>query len=70
MLIFAYGLEDPNMTRPEGIISYHQGRRGSRIIPLRSYGNPPPEAKFADHDYIEFKLNNVSVLYHRFLPHK
>lgn len=48
------------MTLPEGIISYHSERRGSRMIPLRSYGNPPPEAKFKGLDYIDFKLNNVS----------
>ena len=59
-MIFAYGLEDPDMSSPEGIIYYHDERRGSRIIPLRSYGNPPPEEKFAGLDYIDFRVNNVS----------
>jgi hypothetical protein len=48
------------MSQPEGIIYYHENRRGSRIIPLRSYGNPPPEDKFAGLDYFEFKLKDVS----------
>ncbi|CAF3853401.1 unnamed protein product [Rotaria sp. Silwood1] len=60
-LIFAYGLEDPDMSRSDGLIFYHENRRGSRIIPLQSYGNPPSEEKFSDLDYFEFKLNNQIV---------
>ncbi|CAF2918621.1 unnamed protein product [Rotaria sp. Silwood2] len=60
-LIFAYGLEDPDISQPDGLIYYHDSRRGSRIVPLRSYGNPPSEEKFADLDYFEFKLNNYVV---------
>ncbi len=48
------------MSVPEGIISYHENRRGSRVIPLRSYGNPPPEEKFAGLDYFDFQLKEVS----------
>ena len=48
------------MSKPEGVISYHENRRGSRIIPLRSYNNPSPEEKFADLDYFDFRLNEVS----------
>jgi hypothetical protein len=53
------------MSQPEGIIYYHETRRGSRIIPLRSYGNPPPEEKFAGLDYFDFGLKEVSyfILY-------
>ncbi|CAF0955087.1 unnamed protein product [Adineta ricciae] len=61
ILIFAYGLEDPDMSEPQGIIYYHDNRRGSRIIPLRSYGNPSPEDKFAGLDYFDFQLNNYNV---------
>ena len=59
-LIFAYGLDDPDMSSPEGIISYHGDRRGSRILALRSYGNPPPEEKFAGLDYFDFRSENVN----------
>ncbi len=61
-MIFAYGLEDLNSNKPDDDdISYHtQDRRGSRIIPLRSYSNPPPEDKFIDLDTFELRLNNVS----------
>jgi hypothetical protein len=48
------------MSKPEGIINYHENRRGSRIIPLRSYNNPSPEEKFAGLDYFDFRLNDVS----------
>ncbi len=48
------------MSQSGGLIYYHENRRGSRIIPLQSYSNPPPEEKFSDLDYVEFKLNNVS----------
>ncbi|CAF2880882.1 unnamed protein product [Rotaria sp. Silwood2] len=58
-LIFAYSLEDPDMSQPNGSTYYHDNRRGSRIVPLRSYGNPSTEEKFADLNHIEYKLNNV-----------
>ncbi|UJR09497.1 hypothetical protein I4U23_013735 [Adineta vaga] len=61
ILIFAYGLEDPDMSQPNGLIYYHDNRRGSRMLPLRSYGNPSPDEKFADLDYFDFKLNNYVV---------
>ena len=32
------------------------------MIPLQSYGNPSPEAKFADLDYFDFQLKEVSYL--------
>jgi hypothetical protein len=48
------------MSQPGGLIKYHENRRGSRILPLRSYGNPPPESKFAGLDYFDFQLHNVS----------
>ncbi|CAF1630879.1 unnamed protein product [Rotaria sp. Silwood1] len=53
VLIYAYGLVDP-----DGDITYHEDRRGSRMIPLQSYANPPTEDKFADLEYFEFRLNN------------
>jgi hypothetical protein len=48
------------MSEPEGLIHYHENRRGSRIIPLQSYNNPSPEEKFAGLDYFDFRLNEVS----------
>ncbi|CAF4533460.1 unnamed protein product, partial [Rotaria sp. Silwood2] len=56
IVIYAYGLTDP-----VGDINYHEGRRGSRMIPLQSYANPPPENKFTDLDYFEFRMNNDVV---------
>ncbi|CAF0997031.1 unnamed protein product [Adineta steineri] len=61
ILIFAYGLEDPDMSTPNGMIYYHDNRRGSRIIPLRSYGNPSPDEKFAELDYFDFQLKDYVV---------
>ncbi|CAF0933370.1 unnamed protein product [Adineta steineri] len=61
ILIFAYGLEDPDMSTPNGMIYYHDNRRGSRIIPLRSYGNPSPDEKFAELDYFDFQLKDYIV---------
>ncbi|CAF4821197.1 unnamed protein product [Rotaria sp. Silwood1] len=57
VLIYAYGLVDP-----DGDITYHEDRRGSRMIPLQSYANPPTEDKFADLEYFEFRLNNYKAL--------
>ncbi|CAF1647274.1 unnamed protein product [Rotaria magnacalcarata] len=56
VIIYAYGLTDP-----VGDINYHQNRRGSRMIPLQSYANPPTENKFTGLDYFEFRLNNYAV---------
>ncbi|CAF3197010.1 unnamed protein product [Rotaria socialis] len=61
VVIFAYGLVDLDPFRPDSDISYHDNRRGSRIIPLRSYGQPPPEDKFAGLDFFDFRLNNYFV---------
>ena len=49
------------MTNGTATISYHgRDRRDSRIIPLQSYGNPPPESKFDGLDYFDFRLTDVS----------
>ncbi|CAF4018018.1 unnamed protein product [Rotaria sp. Silwood2] len=61
ILIFAYGLVDPDLSRSDGDISYHDTRRGTRMIPLRSYGNPPSEEKFAGLDSFEFRALNYRV---------
>jgi hypothetical protein len=50
------------MSEPEGLIYYHENRRDSRMIPLLSYGNSPPEEKFTGLDYFEFQLKEVSYL--------
>ncbi|CAF0843332.1 unnamed protein product [Adineta ricciae] len=56
ILIYAYGLVDP-----DGDISYHENRRGSRMIPLRSYANPTSEDKFDKLEHFEFRLHNYVV---------
>jgi len=56
VLIYAYGLVDPD----ESEINYHETRRGTRVIPLRSYDPPPTEDKFGTLDYFDLRLNNVS----------
>ncbi|CAF3485406.1 unnamed protein product [Rotaria socialis] len=61
VLIFAYGLVDPDMSRSDGDISYHDSRRGSRMIPLRSYGSPSSEEKFVGLDSFEFRASNYHV---------
>ncbi|CAF3637859.1 unnamed protein product [Rotaria sp. Silwood1] len=61
VLIFAYGLTDLNMARLDDDISYHENRRGSRIIPLQSYSIPPPKSKFAELDTFEWRMNHYLV---------
>ncbi|CAF4919956.1 unnamed protein product [Rotaria sp. Silwood1] len=61
-LIFAYGMTDPSPSGSNGEISYHQNRRGSRTLPLRSYADPPSEETFAGLDYFEFRLNNHKTI--------
>ncbi|CAF4000838.1 unnamed protein product [Rotaria sordida] len=60
-LIFAYGLVDLDSNRPEVDITYHNTRRNTRIIPLRSYADPPSDDKFIGLDTFEFRLNNYRV---------
>ncbi|CAF2984106.1 unnamed protein product [Rotaria sp. Silwood2] len=60
-LIFAYGLVDLDSNRPEIDITYHDTRRNTRIIPLRSYADPPSDNKFIGLDAFEFRLNNYLV---------
>ncbi|CAF1495013.1 unnamed protein product [Rotaria sp. Silwood1] len=60
-LIFAYGLDDPDLSQPNNDIIYHANRRGSRTLPLRSYSNPPSASKFATLNSVEFRLDNYVV---------
>jgi hypothetical protein len=48
------------MSEPEGLIYYHENRRGSRTIPLQSYNHPSSEEKFTGFDSFDFQLNEVS----------
>jgi hypothetical protein len=59
-VIFAFGATDPDTS---GDISYHETRRGTRMIPLQSYGQPPVDEKFAGLEYFELRLNNVGYLF-------
>ncbi|CAF3386420.1 unnamed protein product, partial [Rotaria sp. Silwood2] len=61
VLIFAYGFVDPDLSRSDGDISYHGTRRGTRMIPLRSYGDPPLEKQFAGLESFEFRARNYRV---------
>ncbi len=61
-MIYAYGLEDPIIIDGKATITYHGDRRYTRVIPLQSYANPPPDSKFAGLDYFDFQSNNVSSL--------
>ncbi|CAF4968100.1 unnamed protein product, partial [Rotaria sp. Silwood1] len=61
IVIFAFGLVDPDICRFDGDISYHDNRRGSQMIPLRFYANPPIDEKFAGLDSFEFRMNNYRV---------
>ncbi|CAF1034776.1 unnamed protein product [Rotaria sordida] len=58
IVIFAYGISDPDQHQSIGDISYHDTRRGTRMIPLRSYSDPPSENKFHGLDSFDFRLNN------------
>ena len=61
-MIYAYGLEDPIIVDGKATITYHGDRRYTRVIPLQSYANPPPESKFAGLDHFGYQVNNVSSL--------
>ena len=61
MLICAYGTQDPTIVNGKTTITYHENRRGSRTIPLRSFTNPPSENAFTGLDYIDFQIDSVSV---------
>ena len=64
IIIFAYGLVDLDINRPEMDITYHTNRRNTRLIPLRSYADPPAEGKFLGLDTFEFRLNNVRPFFY------
>jgi hypothetical protein len=48
------------MSQPGGMIYYHEHRRGSRMIPLRSYSTPSPEDKFTGLDWFDLQFHEVS----------
>ncbi len=54
-MIYAYGLNDPDQSE----INYHENRRGTRMIPLRSYSQPPSDEQFSGLDYFDLRFNNV-----------
>ncbi|CAF0807769.1 unnamed protein product [Adineta ricciae] len=60
-LIFAYGLVDPTWNTTSNPITYHQTRRGSYSLSLRSYSDPPLESKFATLNYFDFRMNNYTI---------
>ncbi|CAF3997847.1 unnamed protein product [Adineta steineri] len=61
VVIFAYGLVDPDLSGSHDDISYHENRRGTKMIPLQFYGQPPPDEKFAELDYFDFHPNNYLI---------
>ena len=38
---------------------YHEDRRGTRILPLRSYADPPADEMFDGLDFFDFRFDNV-----------
>ena len=62
-LIFAYGLFDPDLSPSGNDITYHENRRGSRILSLRAYTAEPLSSEFVDLDSFEFRLDNVRPFY-------
>ncbi|CAF1311005.1 unnamed protein product [Adineta ricciae] len=56
ILIFAYGLVDPDID-----ITYHEERRGTRILPLRSYSNQPMENIFNQLDFFDLHFEDLMV---------
>ncbi|CAF3465404.1 unnamed protein product [Rotaria socialis] len=61
ILIFAYGLDDIDPCQAKVDITYHDDRRGSRILPLRSYADQPADAMLAGLDFVDFRFDNHAV---------
>ena len=59
ILIFAYGHEDIDPCQSEVDIRYHDDRRGTRILPLRSYADQPADDMFIGLDFVDFRFENV-----------
>ncbi|CAF1548880.1 unnamed protein product, partial [Adineta ricciae] len=53
ILIYAYGLTDS--------IMYHEGRRGTRILPLRSYSNQVTDNILDGLDLFDFRFDNLPI---------
>ncbi|CAF2788355.1 unnamed protein product [Rotaria sp. Silwood2] len=61
ILIFAYGLVDLDLCQSNADITYHDNRRGTRILPLRSYADQPAESTLLELETIDFRFNNHVV---------
>ncbi|CAF3333694.1 unnamed protein product [Rotaria sp. Silwood2] len=61
ILIFAYGLVDLDLCQSNVDITYHDNRRGSRILPLRSYVDQPAEDTLLGLETIDLRFNNTTA---------
>jgi hypothetical protein len=59
ILIFAYGFVDPDLRQSDADIMYHEARRGTRMLPLRSYTGPPADDMLAGLDFFDLRFENV-----------
>ncbi|CAF3598120.1 unnamed protein product [Rotaria sp. Silwood1] len=61
ILIFAYGLVDLDLCQSNVDITYHNDRRGTRMLPLRSYSESPADDMFSGRDFFDFRFDNHLV---------
>ncbi|UJR17775.1 hypothetical protein I4U23_004673 [Adineta vaga] len=61
ILIYAYGLVDPDTIHSEIDIMYHGEQRGTRILPLRSYSNQATDDILTGLDFFDFRFENLMV---------
>ncbi len=59
ILIFAYGLVDLDLSQSNVDITYHDDRKGTRILPLRSYADQPADEMLVGLDFFDFRFDNV-----------
>ncbi|CAF1205461.1 unnamed protein product [Rotaria magnacalcarata] len=61
ILIFAYGIVDLDLYESAVDITYHDDRRGTRILPLRSYADQPTDEMLIGLDFFDFNFNNQVI---------
>ncbi|CAF1240142.1 unnamed protein product, partial [Didymodactylos carnosus] len=62
ILIFAYGLADLDSCPSNVDITYHDNRRGTRILPLRSYADQPGDEMLVGLDFFDLRFDNHKIL--------
>ncbi|CAF4012623.1 unnamed protein product [Adineta steineri] len=61
IVIFAYGLVDLDLCHSNVDMTYHEDRRGTRMLPLLSYKDPPTDDMFAKNDFFDLRFDNHAV---------